>query len=421
MKVRSKGTAIRLIVGAAAAATLIVPLAACGSNTAGGSSEKVNISFYSYFKKDQIGDVVKGFEKANPNVHIDVQYGQNPSQYLQTLQTRISANKPPTIFNITMDNRTDVMKSGAALDLKGSSFLKGIADSNFNLFTLNNKIYGMPVTAWMGEMFYNKDILKDAGYKEFPKTWDDFIAMGKKINSMGKNAFLEDFNTQPSGTLEALLASYYASQGNKVQDEKIFSGKSTFEKEWIGPLTEWDNAVKAGVIPKKSIGLSADQVKQAFLTGQVAVMRSGSWDLPDIIKSGVKFGVAPMPAFKDGEQWINGGPDQGFAISAKATAKQQDAAKKFLTYLNSKPGLEAFTKAAGTVSLSDVYRNEPPSQLKMVYEKYFKPNHFYWVNFAKNPTAMSDTMIKLQQQMVNGQITPADFAKAMDKQWNGKA
>lgn len=410
-----KNATLRAAVAGVAAVAMLVPLAACGSGSAGG--DKTKISFYSYFKENQIGDVVKGFEKANPDIDIDVQYGQDSAQYIQTLQTRLSGSSAPTVFNIIMDNRTDVMDSGAAEDLTGKDFLEGVDESNFQLFQKDGKTYGMPVTAWVGAMFYNKDLLKKAGYDEFPKTWDEFIEMGKKINADGGTAYLEDFNTQPSGSLAGLVASNYGKEGVEVPDQDVWDGKTTFSEAW-GPAVEaWAKAAKAGVIPQKSVGLSADQVKQEFITGSLAVMRSGPWDLADVKASGIDFGVAAMPAIDGGEPWINGGPDQGFAISAKADDKQKAAAEKFLAYLNSEEGLKTFTTAAGTMSLSSKYEAEPPAELKDVVDTYFKNNKFYWFNWAKAPTVMTTEMNAQQQKVVQGQASAADFTKALDAKW----
>ena len=269
MRGNTKKFALKSAVAVAATAAMVVPMAACGSGTAGGG--KTKISFYSYFKDNQIGEVVKGFEKKNPDITLDVQYGQDPAQYISTLQTRLAGGKPPTIFNLTMDNRTDVMKSGAALDISGEDFLDGIDDTNFALFQQDGKTYGMPVSAWVGVFFYNKDILKKAGYDKFPKTWDEFIEMGKKINSNGSTAFLEDFNTQIAGSFTGLLASYYGEQGKSGDlDADIWSGKSTFTKDWTPVFKKWEAAAKAGVIPQKSVGLSGDQVKQEFVSGNLA-------------------------------------------------------------------------------------------------------------------------------------------------------
>ncbi|PLS24073.1 extracellular solute-binding protein [Bifidobacterium imperatoris] len=410
-----KLTTKKCLAATVAIAALVSPLAACGGGNAS-SGGKTTISFYSYFKENQIGDVIKGFEKANPDIKVDAQYGQDAAQYVQTLQTRLAGGAPPTVFNLTMDNRTDVMGSGAALDITGEDFLDGIDESNFTLFKQDDKVYGMPVSVWVGTMFYNKDILSEAGYDEFPTSWDDFIALGKKVNATGKNAYLEELNS-PASSFIGLLASKYAAEGNKVQDEVIWNGESTFSKEWTDVAEEWQKGIKAGVVPQKSVGLSADQIKQEFMTGNLLAYRTGPWDLEDLRASGVNFGVAPMPAYKDGEAWITGGPDQGFAISSKANEAQQEAAKKFLAYLNSEEGLKTFTTTAGTMSLSTKYESEAPDELKEVVNDYFLKNKFYWVNWGKAATTMSTEMAAQQQLLVQGKISPADFTKAMDAKW----
>ena len=96
-----------------------------------------------------------------------------------------------------------------------------------------------------------------------------------------------------------LLASYYGEQGKSGDlDADIWSGKSTFTKDWTPVFKKWEAAAKAGVIPRKSVGLSGDQVKQEFVSGDPGVMRSRlPWDLPDLQKSDIDFGVAPFPAY----------------------------------------------------------------------------------------------------------------------------
>lgn len=396
----------------------LVSLVACGSGGTG--SSKTKISFYSYFKENQIGQVVKAFKAANPNIDLDLQYGQDPAQYVSTLQTRLAGGKPPTIFNLTMDNRTDVMKSGSAQDLTGEQFLDGIDETNFSLFRQNGKTFGMPVSAWVGAMFYNKALLKKAGYDTFPKTWEEFITMGEKINATGSTAFLEDFNTQASGTLAGLIASYYGEQGGQGDlDADIWIGKKTFSENWTPAFEKWESAAKANVIPKSSVGLSAQQVKQEFISGNLAVMRSGPWDIDDLRKSDIDFGIAPMPAFsKEDGQWINGGPDQGFAIASKASSKEKSAAKKFLSFLNTKDGLKAFTEAAGTMSLSNKYEAKVPEQLIPIFDNYFKKNKFYWVNWEKSPTVMVTEIIAQQQQIVQGKTSAKAATKALDDKWS---
>lgn len=399
-----------------AAVSLIAPLSACGN--AGSSSDATSISFYSYFNKNQIGNVLTAFQKKYPKIKIDMQSGQDPQQYVQTLQTRLAGGQAPTIFNLTMDNRTDVMKSGAALDISGSDFFEGINDSNFRLFQQDGKTYGMPVTAWYGVLVYNKDLLGKAGFNQFPRTWDAFIKMGEKLNSQNVTTFLEDINTQAAGSLAGLQASYYASKGVTDMDSDIWSGKSTFEKNWGPVFAKWQEAVKAGVLSQSSVGISSAQIKQSFITGKLAVMRSGPWDYQDLKDSDINYGVAPFPAYDDDSpQMINGGPDQGFAISSKASDAQKTSAKKFLAFLNSKEALKLFTTNSGTQSLSEKYTADSPAEFESIVSDYLNKDKYYWVNWGKSPTTMTTEDIAQQQRLVQLKTTGLEAAKALDAKW----
>ena len=411
MKVSSQRI-VKIVGAAVASALLVAPLAACGGNSAG----KVKLTFLSYFNKTQIGKVIDDFEEANPNIQIEMQTSKN---YVQTLQTRLAGGEPPTIFNLTMDNRTDVMKSGAALDLTGSDFFDGIDDSNFTLFQKDGKTYGMPVTAWYGGIVYNKDLLKKAGYDEFPKTWDEFLDMGKKLKSMGVTPLLDsNVNTQPSGIFVGLLASYYAGEGSTQMDEDIWNGKTTFSKEWTPVFEQYYRMVEDGILGQETLGIDGDQEKSEFMNGNTALYRSGPWDLDTLRKSGINFGVAAFPAYPSSEQWINGGPDQGFAIAAKASKEKQEAAKKFLAFLNSEQGLKDFTSGAGTQSISSKYTAEVPDEFKEIVTDYLQKGKFYWVNWGKAATTMVSADVAAQQQLIQGKLTPAAAAAKLDDTWN---
>ncbi len=70
-------------------------------------------------------------------------------------------------------------------------------------------------------MFYNKDILAEAGIETIPETWDDFIAACKTIKEKtGKQAFLQNWGAN-TGT-SALMTSfwpYYFQAGGVMLDE----------------------------------------------------------------------------------------------------------------------------------------------------------------------------------------------------------
>jgi len=53
------------------------------------------------------------------------------------------------------------------------------------LFTIDDKLYGLPYFLGPYTMYYNKDQLEDAGYDHAPATWDELLDMSEAMQDMG--------------------------------------------------------------------------------------------------------------------------------------------------------------------------------------------------------------------------------------------
>lgn len=63
------------------------------------------------------------------------------------------------------------------------------APSMINLTTVDGQIYGLPFNASTPIIFYNKELIEQAGgdTEHLPDTWDGWIALGAKIDALGDN------------------------------------------------------------------------------------------------------------------------------------------------------------------------------------------------------------------------------------------
>lgn len=65
-----------------------------------------------------------------------------------------------------------------------SSFVSTV----YNDAVINNKIYGLPIALDTMAIYYNRDLLDQAGVSELPKTWDEFmkaVSAGTRFNEKG--------------------------------------------------------------------------------------------------------------------------------------------------------------------------------------------------------------------------------------------
>ncbi|MBT1174182.1 extracellular solute-binding protein [Bifidobacterium sp. LC6] len=405
----------KTMIAAVAAAAMLVPLAACGSSTAG--SDKTTITYFSWNNEKMMSPIVKAFEEANPDIKVEMSTAQGQAtDYAQTLTTRVAGGQVPDVFHMSIETRNEVLDAGLARDITNEDFVKNLPKSQTDLYTRDGKVYGMSPTAWVGGIVYNKDLLKQVGYDSVPETLDEFIELGKKLQAQNITPYMEDMSVV-SGSFQPMLGGYYSKQGIDASKWPEQDQGGTFSEQWTPVLKQWLKLVDSGTLPKETVGVSADQIKQNFMTGQLAMFRSGPWDFADLDSSGVDYGVAPFPAVDGGKPYVGGGPDSPFVISSKVDGAKLEAAKKFLAFMNSEEGLKLEEKQINQISVSPAYKANVAPQLKDLYEKYITNGDFYWTNWTRDGNVMGQEMASQFQLLVQGQASVADVTKALDAKW----
>ena len=193
-------------------------------------------------------------------------------------------------------------------------------------------VWGYPIALETVSLIYNKALLDGPP----PAQLSDLVAFNEKIKAKHPEAtaILWDYNS-----------SYYswgilASAGGYVFGKK---GRD-FDLQDVGVanpgavegLTEIINLMRAGILPKS---VTYSVVQEQMARGKLAMMISGPWAWSDLIKSGIDFGVAPIPG-------VNGHPGRPFIGVSVAylnrSSPNQDLAREFLEhYLLTEQGLTA--------------------------------------------------------------------------------
>lgn len=360
----------------ACAGAMLVPLAACGSDADAG---KIRLSYLSWDNEQTSKPYIDEFEKENPDIKIDFSYAPPTSEYISTLQTRLVGNQAPDVFIITSENRDDLIDNGYAKDLTDESFMKNISQANKDFVGRDGKTYGMSITSWASGIAYNKDLLKQVGYDEPPANWDDFLKLCKKL----KNAGIEPFLEPNADELEAV-------------------------KEYIRLYDE-------GGVTRDTVGISGDDMKTQFTNGQVAMIVDGAWDFATFEQAGMNWDFAPMPKLGDDyTQYAQGSASPGWAIYAKLDGDKLKAAEKFLTFLSSKWALQKHNDAGDAVTV-DGFDATVMTQYQKVYDQDIKTGKYYLhTNFYSKPDILKSELKAQNQQLVQGQITPDQYAKNID-------
>lgn len=161
-------------------------------------------------------------------------------------------------------------------------------DSLWSTTQFNGGTYALPMSANVLTVAYNKALLTKVLGKEFtdadmPKNWDEYIAIGKKIeeyntanNLMGNNKLY--LTTVPAGTGNESMGamffmSYAARSGGRLMNDNLTA---------MELATEQNKSAAAKIKQLGDLGYTPTSFSESkFETGKVAFIEMGPWKLID--------------------------------------------------------------------------------------------------------------------------------------------
>ncbi|SDT63478.1 extracellular solute-binding protein [Jiangella sp. DSM 45060] len=134
-------------------------------------------------------EIIASFEEANPDVTVNLEV-QSWDNINDVIRTKVQAGEAPDILNI------DAFSGFAKDDLLYPAD-EVVSEDTFGDFqesfvenaSLDGTVYGLPMIASARALFYNEDVLAQAGITEPPATWDDLLAAGTAVAGLGTGVF----------------------------------------------------------------------------------------------------------------------------------------------------------------------------------------------------------------------------------------
>jgi len=210
-----------------ASATVLAALAGCSSSSSGSadakSGGKVSISFMSIMdsgsQKTTLVALTNAFEKANPDITVNLEYQTSYGNLLAKETAGVSAHNPPTLGQVYESWAATFANSDAILPVSqyaGSSSPAGLsafyAGVQKDLKLPDGKLWMWPFNKSVQVIYYNENMLKAKGLTA-PTTWDQFATDAKAVSGKGVTAITVDpgSSASPAGgqTMFAALAAAY--------------------------------------------------------------------------------------------------------------------------------------------------------------------------------------------------------------------
>lgn len=322
----------------ASAATVVVGLAlsACGfggdtgggeGDGGGGTTLDLLVPSYSDGTQALWEEIIAGFESENPDVSVNLEV-QSWDNINDVVRTKVQAGEAPDILNI--DAFSGFAKDELlypAEDVVSPETLADFQDSFAENASLDGTMYGLPLIASARTLFYNKDLLAQAGVSEPPRTWDELLEAGKKVNALGGGVYGYGM---PLGNEEAQAETSvwtFGAGGSWTDGEKI----TVDTPENLEALTFMKRLIDEGATQPDPGATDRTPMLDVMIQGKIAM----AVGLPPTIgqieerNPGLNYGTAPIPT-KDGSPVTLGVADHLMAF--QNDGDKQEAITAFLDY-----------------------------------------------------------------------------------------
>lgn len=329
-------------------------------------------------------ELIAEFEAANPTIDVEFQTIPN-TQSKDKLLAMAATGTLPDVFELNDSWLGPLGGGGHLLDLQpyvNTWSEKGnVVDAVYDLGSmLNDTLYWMPYGLWGTAVYYNKAMLEAVG-EQPPVTMDDFLRVAKAITAAGDNQYGYSFRGGVYGGTHAIMWIL----GHLGQDSYFDSnGKSVFDTpEAITALTAYKDLYQNGS-PADSTSWSYQECVSAFTSGVTGLLIQSN-EVVGICNERMgldAYGTTLLPIGPSGKGYDTSG-QTGYAIAANT--EHEEAAWKFLSFMNSPETNEKITKMIGFTPIYTSAADDPAfgeGQIKVYLDQILSEE----VSFAKNPS-----------------------------------
>lgn len=343
--------------------------------------EDITLTYWRVFDDSDVFDeLLKEYHKLNPRITIEYKKLAPYEQYENTIIEALAEDRGPDIFSIQntwlprfKDKIAPIPKTQKEKDqIMGiREFGETYPDVAVQDLTISEDIYGIPLSINTLALYYNKNLLSNAGISTPPKTWDDFQdAVEKLVKRDAKGDFMymgaslgtaRNINRAPD-ILSLLMIQNGAEM---VSEDRIRSAfNDSRGRRALIFYTDFANPTKKVYTWNTSQHYSLD----AFYEGRLAMMLNYSYHIPTIRAKAPKlnFGIAKMPQIGDESGNVVNEINYAsyFAETVSVKSKYQEESWKFLKWLSEAPQVRRYLGRS----------ENPPSRRDLVPEFKNKAN-----------------------------------------------
>lgn len=339
------------------AAAMVMAMAGCGAGKNEGKNEgpseddQVTLSFWSWLPtNDQSEELIKGFEKENPNIKIDYTRTEQ-DDFFEKLQVAMASGTGPNLYGMTTGSMME-QYAKFSVDMKETAdeYWSGWEDQiNENAVaqctTEDGTVAGMPLlTAGMTTLMYNKSLMDECGIEKVPITYAELKEAAAKAKEHG-------YVCVAAGAADDWVNSdWFVQASNEFENGAVYEAEKG-ERKWtdqcfVDTMNAWQQLFTDGIFEDGALGVATypDARDQYFFARKAVFFMTGSWHLgptsptnselegTEIQAKGDVIGMEPFPSVSDSNE-ILGTSGVDVMICMNKDCAEKEAAMKFIEYL----------------------------------------------------------------------------------------
>ena len=382
-------------------------------STAAFAQEAETITLLSWYSEQQLGEFISEFEAENPSIHVDLQYVPPVQQYVDKFSVLVASGQMTDMFYTAAENKQEVVEKQLAEDLSDMDVFSRIDKATALTYGDGDEIYAYSPDAWIGGVYYNKELFEEAGIEGEPATWGEFVEACQKLQDIGVIPYVDDADNVHNLAQDIYQCTVISQDPDA--DRKINNGEATYVDYYTAPLQTWyETLVETGLYSPISLGMNSDQVFDMFVMGQVGMVHGGPWNIATIedknpaMQYGI-FGIADV----DGNRVLPGALNVGLSISTSTA--HHDACRAFLEFMQRDENILKWQKVSGNAIIVEGVDYEMGTVFEAFKEDAVKGNFYLPQIVWKNSSGIYKEFLTGIQDVLTGADTVENIPVRLDE------
>ncbi|RSL35330.1 ABC transporter substrate-binding protein [Salibacterium salarium] len=305
--------------------------------TANGEPEEVLIwDYFTGVGQEVFYEQVDEFNNSQDDIVVKTEYVPF-DQIKQQLSVGSTGDALPDIVNIDHVDNAALASQGVLADItdkvdewgETEHFLEGPLNSTM----YEDSYYGLPYTSNTLGLFYNEDLLEEAGFSEPPETWDEL----EEVAAAFSNSDVNGFGIAGERSEESTFQFYPFLRSAGADYDNLDSPQAVRALDFL------DGLLENGHMSSDVINTAQDGLTNQFTTGDLAMMVNGSWNIERIKDDNpdMNWQVTEIPRDEEHASVIGG------ANLSIVEGANEDPAWEFMKWLMDPEQLESYAADSG--------------------------------------------------------------------------